>query len=377
MNVAPVSRIAILITSFGDGGVERMLVNLARGFAATGIPVDFLVQQTDRPYLEHLGTDVNLVELGTGGGPLLPALLERLRATRPSILMSAKGGDDELAVAARRTLGAPPRLVLRCGTNIPGRLRARGAGWLRRWSAGRQLRRVFGEADGIVCVSQGVADDLAPVIGWPRTRLHVLPNPVVTPTLLVQAAAVPEHPWFTDGGAPVVLGIGGLRQQKNFPLLLRAFARVRALYPCRLMILGEGRQRGELLALARRLGVGADVALPGFVDNPYACLAHAALFVLSSNWEGTANALIEALAVGTPVVACDCPSGPREILAGGRYGPLVPVGDDRALAAAMLQRLATPRDSERLRVAARPYTAEHAIRAYLDVFAGLAKASVA
>lgn len=363
-------RIAILLTSFGDGGVERMLVNLARGFAGHGIGVDFYVRERARPYLDQLGDGVRLIELGGDGAGLGHALLSALQQQRPDVLMSAKGGDDELAIAARRALGAPPRLFLRCGTNIPGRLTARRANPLRRWLAYRGIRAVFGQADGIICVSQGVADDLAPVIRWPRSRLHVLPNPVLTPQLERQAAEVPLHPWFHDGGAPVLIGIGGLRQQKNFALLLRAFARVRAQRPCRLLILGEGRLREDLLALAARLGVAGEVDLPGFVDNPYACLARAALFVLSSSWEGTANALIEALAVGTPAVATDCPSGPREILAGGRYGPLVPVGDEAALTAAMLMRLAQPRDSERLRATVRErYSEAASVRAYLDAFA--------
>jgi glycosyltransferase involved in cell wall biosynthesis len=138
------------------------------------------------------------------------------------------------------------------------------------------------------------------------------------------------------------------------------------------MILGEGRQRGRLERLAGELGVADDVALPGFVDNPYAYMRGARLFVLSSRFgEGSPNVLTEALAVGTPVVSTDCPSGPREILQDGRYGRLVSVGDAAALAEAILAALDEPVDRELLRGAAAPYAVERAAEEYLEVM-GLA-----
>src|SRR5690606_37626457 len=133
---------------------------------------------------------------------------------------------------------------------------------------------------------------------------------------------------------PVLVAAGRLVPQKNFPLLLAAFAQLRAQRPARLLILGEGRERPRLEAAAHELGIAADVALPGHVDNPYAAYARASLFVLSSDWEGLPTVLIEALACGCPIVATDCPSGPAEILQGGRYGSLVPMGDAAALAQA-------------------------------------------
>src|SRR5262249_43075680 len=146
------------------------------------------------------------------------------------------------------------------------------------------------------------------------------------------------HPWFRPSAPPVVLGAGRLHAQKDFPTLLRAFAQVRAKREARLMILGEAKcaeYRTELMALAAQLGIADDVMLPGFVANPFAYMARAAVFVLSSAWEGLPTVLIEALASGCPVVSTACPSGPREILENGKYGPLVPVGDDTALANAI------------------------------------------
>jgi glycosyltransferase involved in cell wall biosynthesis len=118
------------------------------------------------------------------------------------------------------------------------------------------------------------------------------------------------------------------------------------------MIIGRGRGRDRLLALAAELGIANDLELPGFIPEPYPYLANADLFAFTSRWEGLGFVLIEALALGTPVVSTDCPSGPNEILRGGRYGRLVPVGDDAALADAMaatLDRHCTPSSSKRRR----------------------------
>jgi glycosyltransferase involved in cell wall biosynthesis len=193
---------------------------------------------------------------------------------------------------------------------------------------------------------------------------------VVTPELEGLARAPVAHPWFAGEGPPVLLGAGRFVAQKDFSTLLEAFARVRAVRPARLMILGGSKRpvrERRLRALAEHLGVGADVALPGLVANPFACMARASAFVLSSRWEGLPGVLIEAMACGCPVVSTDCPSGPREILAGGMYGPLVPVGDAAALAEAILRVLAAPPDRVRLRARAAQFSVERAVDRYLAV----------
>jgi glycosyltransferase involved in cell wall biosynthesis len=190
-------------------------------------------------------------------------------------------------------------------------------------------------ADRITAVSEGVADDLAQAAGIPRERIQVIYNPVVTPEFKAKTEAPLDHPWFAPGEPPVVVGAGRLTIQKDFPALIRAFARVRQARPARLLILGEGEERSALEAVVRQLGVERDVSLPGFVSNPYPYMRRAALFVLSSRWEGLPGVLIEAMYCGARLVATDCPSGPREILADGRYGQLVPVGDVAALADAV------------------------------------------
>jgi glycosyltransferase involved in cell wall biosynthesis len=169
------------------------------------------------------------------------------------------------------------------------------------------------------------------------------------------------------------MGMGRLTRQKDFPTLVRAFARLRRERPLRLVILGEGRDAAVLRDIAGAEGIANDVALPGFRPNPYAWLARARLFVLSSAWEGSPNALTEAMALGVPVVSTDCRSGPSELLDGGRYGPLVPVGDVDRLVAGMREALDHPLPPATLRRAVSEYTVETRARRYIEIL-GLAQA---
>jgi glycosyltransferase involved in cell wall biosynthesis len=164
----------------------------------------------------------------------------------------------------------------------------------------------------------------------------------------------------------VIVGAGRLQRQKDFPTLIRAFGLVRGEHPCRLIILGDGSGRSRLEGLAAELDLDADVDMPGFQANPYPFMARADLFVLSSAWEGSPNVLTEAMALGTPVVSTDCPSGPHELLDGGRFGPLVPVGDPQALARAMIETLEQPLPAHSLKSAVAEYNQDRSARRYLE-----------
>jgi glycosyltransferase involved in cell wall biosynthesis len=227
------------------------------------------------------------------------------------------------------------------------------------------LRRFYPWASGVVAVSRGAADDLARTSGFPRNQVEVVYNPVITSSIMALAKQEPGHPWFAPGQPPVILGVGRLTRQKDFPTLIRAFAEVRRHREVRLIILGEGEDRSALEALIRQLGLSEDVALPGF-QNAMAYMANSALFVLSSAWEGLPTVLIEALAAGARVVSTDCPSGPREILQDGKLGALVPVGDAPALARAMQDALERPAGPVPLE-ALKPYTMDAAVDHYLSV----------
>jgi len=360
-------RLAVLISFSGEGGVERMVTNLVLEFARRpDLEVDLVLLRDDSRHLQVVPPQVRVVRLGVRHSALsLPALVRYLRRARPAALLVAKDRAGRAALLARMLAGVPTRIVLRLGTTLSEAMQDRSglSRWLRYWP----IRRLYPRLERIVAVSQGVADDIAAIAGLPAERIVVIRNPVITPELERLAAAAPEHPWLAADGPGVVLGIGRLTRQKDFPTLIRAFAQLRRQRALRLILLGEGRDREALQALARQEGVEADVAMPGFQTNPYAWLARARLFVLSSRWEGSPNALTEAMALGVPVVATDCHSGPRELLAGGRFGPLVPVGDINGLAAAIAGVLDRPLSAEELKAAVREYDAHESARRYLRV----------
>jgi glycosyltransferase involved in cell wall biosynthesis len=333
--------------------------------ASRGTAVDLLRVQGHGPVLDPVPDGVRVIDLGSRHvyGCLLP-LARYLRRERPHALLADKDRVNRTALLARWLAGVPLRLVLRSGTTISVDLASRGV--VDRWLQRNSMRFLYRHADAVVVPSRGAAHDLATFAALPLDHIRVVANPVVTPDLAEWAAKPPPHPWF-DEQVPVVLGVGELSERKDFATLVRAFARLRRDRRCRLVILGDGRRRDELLGLAGRLGISDDFALPGFVPNPYAAMARAAAFALTSRWEGLGIVLVEALALGTPSVACDCPSGPREVLADGAYGPLVPVGDDAALASALARLLDDPPARELVQLAARPYHVDESARAYLEV----------
>ena len=364
----PSPRIAVFVSFSGRGGVERMIVNLCGGLAEMGCRVDLLLVKARSGYLTSLHPAVRTMRLGGHTLSSLPALARYLRQIRPEALLAAKDRANQTAVVARALARAPTRVVLRMGTTVTAALDRKGPLQHLLWRI--PMRVLYPRADAVVAVSGGVAGDLARMTGLPASRFYVIPNPVITPRLYELAAQPVPHPWLQASDVPVLLAAGRLTRQKDFATLLRAFQIVRSQRRLRLIILGEGQDRPSLEALIGRLHLDGHVELAGFVQNPYAYMARAALFVLSSAWEGSPNSLTEAMALGTPVVSTDCPSGPREILADGRYGPLVPVGNAAELAAAVLRTLAAPPKKALLSDAVSEYSVEKSSRRYLDLLLG-------
>jgi glycosyltransferase involved in cell wall biosynthesis len=258
-----------------------------------------------------------------------------LRSERPCALLSLIVDPNLISVRAKYYARIPMRLVISERASIM------------RFLVWNELTRIplmkrdYPKADKIVVISYGLFYEINRILSIPKDKIIVIYNPI-DPELFQKMNEPINHPWFEDGQPPVILAVGRLTKQKDFPNLLRAFAIVRQYRPVRLLILGDGEDRPLLEQLAKDLNISEDVSLPGFTDNPYAFMKKSAIFVLSSIYEGFGNVLVEALACGCPVVATDCPTGPREILDNGRYGRLVPVGDHEALAKAILETLDNP-----------------------------------
>jgi glycosyltransferase involved in cell wall biosynthesis len=362
--------LALFASFSGAGGVERMLINLIRGLVELGQPLELVLVRAESPHLARVPAEVRQVRLGVRHTLLAaPALARYLRARRPAVLLAAKDRAGRAAVIARAIAGTGTPIALRLGTNLSTAMAHRGP--LQRWLRYAPIRLLYPHIDRIIAVSAGVAEDTTRISRVPPERIAVVRNPVITPELATEAALPCDHPWLGEGQPPVILGAGRLQRQKAFPDLIRAFAKLRRRSQghahCRLMILGDGSARPALASLIGELGLEGSVTLPGFQANPYPFLARAALFVLSSAWEGSPNVLTEAMALGTPVVSTDCPSGPSEILDGGRYGPLVPVGDTDALAAAMAATLDDPLPAATLRASVAEYEQGRSARRYLEV----------
>ena len=223
-------------------------------------------------------------------------------------------------------------------------------------------------AKGVVAVSQGVAEDAAKMSKLPLNRIKVIYNPIFTEDLSAKFHEPVDCPWLMDRQTSLILGVGRLTAQKDFPTLIRAFALVRQQCSARLMILGQGEDLIGLQDLVKDLNLGEDVIFPGFVINPYAYMAKASLFALSSIFEGFGNVLVEAMLAGVPVVSTDCESGPAEILASGKYGNLVAVGDVNGLAAAMVATLKNPIDPNVLQARGQEFSLAAALSSYQEIF---------
>lgn len=349
---------------YGDGslrgGVARVVVDLAGGFADEGLSAALVVTGSLRSRPPGLRAGVRLVQLGSEGlrSAFFP-LVRYLRDARPRSLVSSMEHANVLAVWARAWAGEPTRLVLVTHGMISERLRHMW-GWRERVFLPPLIAVSYRKADAVVGVSGAVADDLRRFV--PRDRVHRIYNPVVVPSPDGGEASGPTS--GARSGRPVVLGAGRFTPLKDFPLLLEAFARARKERALDLVLLGDGDQKPILERRARELGVEADVSFPGRVDDPFPYYRRASVVVLSSRWEGFGNVLVEAMACGTPVVSTDCPGGPGEILENGRYGRMTPVGDAPALGEAILTTLDEPPDPERLRSRARDFSLDESVRAY-------------
>jgi glycosyltransferase involved in cell wall biosynthesis len=316
------------------------MVTLANAFSERGYAVDLVLAKVQGPFLSNVLPSVRIVDLKVERVimSLLP-LIRYLRRNRPTAMLVAMTHTNLVAILARMLSASSTRLVVSERSTISVD-RSKAQGLVARIIYAL-VPKLYPYADCIIAVSQASSADLERYANLPAASVKVIYNPFDLEYIKGSAAEALDHPWFRPGQPPVVLGIGRLTQQKDFSSLILAFAKLRQKgSTLRLMILGEGELRANLEADVAECGLTADdVQMPGFVSNPYAYLARCAVFVLSSRWEGLPGVLIEAMACGAPVVSTDCPSGPSEILEGGRWGGLVPMGDVSILALAIAEAL--------------------------------------
>ncbi len=368
------TRIAFILPDLRGGGAEKSVCDLLATLCQreTGMEFDLVLVKAMGVFLGEVPASVRVVDLNRKRSlaALLP-LVRYLRTNRPAVLVAHLPHINLLAAIAIRLAGTnTPVIVVEHGILPSGEDfrdmaggRFPGKEWWVRW--GR--RRLYPSVAAIVAVAKSTAMNVAGQLGVSEKRVTCIYNPVVTESLLAKAGRRVFHPWLENKEIPVFLGVGRLVKEKDFVTLIAAFAELRRIRPARLIILGEGEERAELERIILQLGIGEDVDMPGFVENPYSYMASVDAFVLSSVREGLANVLIEAMACGCPVIATDCPGGPGEILQDGEFGVLVPVGNKEAMMRAMMKTLDTVIDESRLKERAAFFSPERAADAWLSL----------
>lgn len=314
--------------------MERVAVDLANGMSRSGVEVQLVTGSKRGPYVCDVDDAVELVDLQCRRmrSAVIP-FAWHLRRFAPEVVLSVGFHANVAAWAARRLSLRRMGLVVSEHNMLACALKELPA--IERRIMGRLLPPAYRASDNIVAVSKGVKEHLEQLLGGGLPPVSVIYNPVNLADIRARSHLPAGHRWLDDVGPPTVVSVGRLVSQKDHATLVRAFSVVRARRQVRLILVGEGPERSTIEALIEELGIADDVDLPGFLPNPYTLIAQASMLVLSSRREGLGVVLIEALALGTPIVSTNCPSGPREILQDGRLGRLVPVGDPAAMAEAM------------------------------------------
>jgi glycosyltransferase involved in cell wall biosynthesis len=362
-------KILIIASTMGGGGAERAILNILNHLDREVYEPHLALFQKKGVFLDQLLPDVSVYELQPEATDFLRHNWARIRSLRrlcrqiqPDLAMSVLWQVNIVALLTDAVVGLGCPLIV----NEQVSLRQALASEWQRYLFWPLAYLFYRRAARIVAISQGIAAELQEALHLPPTKFTVIHNPLVMPNLPQR-----EADWVKERPLQIV-AVGRLVPQKNFPLLLRAVARVGKIRQVQLTILGEGEQRPFLETLVDELGLTFSVTFPGFQPDPFVHVSRADIFVLSSDFEGFANVVVEAMAVGTPVIATDCPYGPAEILQNDRYGLLVPPGDETALANTILALLED--ESERLRYGrlgrerAAAYTVERIVPQYEGLF---------
>lgn len=359
--------ISIVLPNLRGGGAERLAIYLANHWAVQGHSVEFVLMQREGELLSLLSPAIRIVSLDAERikWSILP-LSQYLNRNQPAVVWVGMWPLTSAAVIAWLLAGRPGKIFLTDHNQLS--ISCIRELQISPWFLNGIMRATYPFATGITAVSKGVGEDICRLGGFDSKRVKVIYNPAATGTSVHREPLEERERLWGRGFDHHLLTVGSFKAQKNHELLIRAFAQLPASLNAKLTILGEGDLRPVLEKLIADLGLQGRVDLPGFSVDPYPWYRTADLFVLSSDWEGFGNVIVEALECGVPVVSTDCPSGPAEILENGRYGRLAPVGDVDTLATAMLASLADTHDRDALIRRAKDFSVEKIADEYLNYF---------
>lgn len=330
-------KIAFYLPSLEYGGAERVVVTLVNGIAKRGYKIELVLSNAVGPYLKEVDSLVKVIDLNNSRSLFsIFGLIKYLNLYKPDVLISALDNANIISVLAKSIAGLSTKLLITQHSTLSSEKQYDKS--IKGSIVRKLMLLLYARADVVIGVSEGVSKDLKKQLGV-KLNLVTIYNPIVDDRIQSMQKEEVSCSWFDEGEPPVIMSAGRLTEAKDFELLINAFAEIRKNRICRLIIVGDGILKSKLIQLSVQLEIEKDVLITGYQSNPFKWMKQCSVFVVSSRWEGLSNVLIEAMACGRKIVSTDCPNGPSEILEGGKWGMLVPVGDIGALVTAIEETL--------------------------------------
>jgi len=370
------AKISFYIPLLAGGGAERVFLTLASELANKGHKIQLILNSSAKeknPYLSEVPENIQIIDLKVSSTrAAISRLAAYIKQSQPDFCFSTIcHANISLVMARIMAFGSKTKIIIRESNHLSRSLS--GLSPLKQLILKLLVITLYPFADIIISPSKGVAKQLASWLPLGQSKIRTIPNPTVTKEMLMKGNEALPSEWqevFNTPNCKIILSVGSLTKQKDFPTLINAFSKLKQDTNAKLIILGEGEERAKLEQLVTELKLSESVYLPGFQKNPFPFMAKANVYVLSSLWEGLPNAPIQAMAFGTNIVATDCPSGPDEILEGGKWGKLVPMTNPEKLAQSIKEILETPNSKEELIARSLFYSPEKILPQYDHLISG-------
>jgi len=362
-------KISFFIPSMEGGGAERVILNLVNSLCEyDDVTIELVLSEAKGKYMGSISKKVKIINLENNRTlTSLFSLIKYLNRNTPDILISAITHANVIAVLAKIISRKDIKVILTQHTILSNSLKLSNKIFAMLFL--KLIEKTYPLVSKIVTVSKYIEQDTIKIINIEKNKVQTIYNPIMAKNIIKQSLVNLDHDWFSSESPPVILSVGRFTKVKDFATLLHSFKLLREKINARLIILGEGEQRDNLISLAKELGIEKDVQMPGFVENPYQYMARSKVFILTSIYEGFGNVLVEALGCGTSVISTNCPGGVSEILDNGKYGSLVPIGSAELISAELFNVINNEQEvtlAERLK-RAEVFTVEKITKEYMEL----------